>query len=226
MSFLLECLNLVKAYQTPGGKVEALRGVSLQVKPGEFVCVTGRSGSGKTTLLNCLGTLDLPTGGSILLNGQNCDRLSEKQLLEVRRHFLGFVFQQFFLVSYLSAAENIALPLVYQGYSWRNAVEKGVKILEKVGLLSHAHQPARFLSGGEAQRVAICRAISAEPKLLLADEPTGELDTATSASVIDLLKAQRIKGIGLLIVSHDPAIVQAADRVLRLEDGSLNQDTH
>lgn len=215
---LLECRDLVKNYDNG---IHALRGVTMHVQPGEFVCVTGRSGSGKTTLLNCLGTLDRPTAGSIIVQGKNLNEFSARMLLDLRRHFLGFVFQEFHLVPFLSAAENAALPLVYQGVSWRKAIAESLKILEEMEVAGQADQPARFLSGGEAQRVAIARAVISKPKLLLADEPTGELDSSTALSVVKLLKAQQEKGMALIVVSHDPAVTQSADRVLELRDGKF-----
>lgn len=215
---LLQCHDLSKTYDNG---VRALQGVTLAVQPGEFVCVTGRSGSGKTTLLNCLGTLDKPTGGAVLFDGKNIHEFSAKEVLEFRRRSLGFIFQEFHLVPFLSAVENAALPLVYQGLSWRKALAEAEKILEEMGVSSKRAQTARTLSGGESQRVAIGRAVIGKPKFLLADEPTGELDSATAQTIVELLKAQKQKGTAILAVSHDPAVMSAAGRTLTLFDGKI-----
>jgi ABC-type lipoprotein export system ATPase subunit len=194
-SALLECQEIEKIYGDGNSSVHALRGVSFSVSPGEFLCVTGRSGSGKTTLLNCLGMLDVVSRGRILLDEKLINPFrSGKTSLGIRRETFGFIFQQFFLLLYLTTLNNVALPLVLRGESWTEARKKARALLEEIGLSGQMAQPARLLSGGEAQRVAIARSLIFQPKILLADEPTGELDNATAQEVIELLLTKRNPG--------------------------------
>ncbi len=221
MSAFLECHDLKKTYQQGRKLVSALQGVTLSVLKGEFLCIRGRSGSGKTTLLNCLGTLDTADSGQISLEGKLIESLSEKALLSLRRDSFGFVFQQFFLIPYLSTTDNVALPLVCRGERWKEARNKARNLLQEIGFSERNDQQALWLSGGEAQRVAIARALISNPTLLFADEPTGELDTATAKQVIDLLTAYKKRGLTLVVATHDPLIEHEADRILALEDGKI-----
>lgn len=224
MSALLECRGIEKTYHHGTSSVRALQGVSFSINPGEFFCVTGRSGSGKTTLLNCLGMLDTVTRGQILLNGEAMTRISSKELLGISRKTFGFVFQQFFLFLYLSTLDNVALPLVLRGDGWKEARQKARILLERFGLSGRmAQQPARLLSGGESQRVAIARALIFQPDILLADEPTGELDNVTSQEVVDILLSNRNPETAVLAATHDSKLLERADAILYLEDGKIKK---
>lgn len=217
---IVECRNVVKHYRRGKEEVRALRGVSFTLDPGAFLCVAGRSGSGKTTLLSCVGMLDTVTSGEIFVEGMATGRLCERERNGIRKKRFGFVFQESRLFPFLSTLDNVALPLVYRGEGWGAARRRASASLEAVGLARLAEQPARWLSGGEAQRAAVARALVYEPALILADEPTGELDTENARAIIKLLAAQKEKGTALMVVSHDPLAREAADSVLQLEDGA------
>jgi ABC-type lipoprotein export system ATPase subunit len=221
MSVLLECKAVCKEYRQGELRVLALQGISFFLEKGEAVCIVGRSGSGKTTLLNCIGGLDRPTFGEIILEGKPIQNFSEKNRLAIRRKKFSFIFQESHLFPFLSILDNVALPLVYRGESWKSARQKAYLLLEQVGLSKRVHQKARWLSGGEAQRTAIARALISEPDLLLADEPTAQLDNATSREIIRLLFLQKQAGRTLLVATHDPVVEKNADRALHLEDGKL-----
>ncbi|MBI3725603.1 ABC transporter ATP-binding protein [bacterium] len=214
------CEKLEKVYPGPGGGVAALRGVDLSVARGEVVAVTGASGSGKTTLLHVLGAIDAPTRGRASVLGEDVGALAGFARTRFRREKVGFVFQQFHLVPTLTALEQVELPLRYAGVARAPRLERAAKLLERVGLTSRAlHLPAA-LSGGEQQRVALARALANEPGLLLADEPTGNLDGERASAVIDLLLAARKeRGVAVLIVTHDPVVAARADRIVRMRDG-------
>ena len=218
------CEKLEKVYEGPGGGVAALRGVDLEVKPGEVVSVMGASGSGKSTLLHVLGAIDSPTRGRVLVLGQDVGRLVGHERTLYRRKKVGFVFQQFHLVPTLTALEQVELPLRYAGVGRRARLERARKLLGEVGLVDRAlHLPAA-LSGGEQQRVALARALANEPGLLLADEPTGNLDAEKAKQVIDLLlTARREAGVAIIIVTHDPAVAARTDRTVRLRDGVVEK---
>lgn len=218
----VEVRNVSRMFHLSGEDVWAVRDVSMSVAPGEFLALIGRSGSGKTTLLNLIGGLDRPTGGEIEIDGQRVDTMSEKELTHLRRHKLGFVFQSFGLLPLLSAHENVELPLRIAGYSNRERAERARRALELVGLARRAHHRPYELSGGEQQRVAIARAIAIDPVLLLADEPTGELDSATASIVFGLLRdLARSEGITVITCTHDRLVMEMADRVEELADGRL-----
>jgi predicted ABC-type transport system involved in lysophospholipase L1 biosynthesis ATPase subunit len=218
-------VDLTKTYGTPAAPVHALRGVSLDVRQGEKVALLGRSGSGKSTLLNIVGGLDRPTSGGVVAAGRDLARLSARQLADYRMAHVGIVFQSFHLVASQSAAQNVELPMVFAGRPPRRRREAARRALEAVGLGHRlGHYPAE-LSGGERQRVAIARALVNSPSLLLADEPTGNLDTATAREVIDLLVAHLDRnGTTLILVTHDEELARRhADRVLRMTDGRLQE---
>jgi len=218
----VEVRNVSRMFHLSGEDVWAVRDVTMSVAPGEFVALIGRSGSGKTTLLNLIGGLDRPTSGEIEIDGQRVDTMSEKELTHLRRHKLGFVFQSFGLLPLLSAQENVELPLRIAGYSNRDRAERVRRALELVGLSRRAHHRPYELSGGEQQRVAIARAMAINPVLLLADEPTGELDSATASIVFGLLRdLARSEGITVITCTHDRLVMEMADRVEELADGRL-----
>jgi putative ABC transport system ATP-binding protein len=218
------CEKLEKVYEGPGGGVAALRGVDLEVKPGEVVSVMGASGSGKSTLLHVLGAIDSPTRGRAVVLGEDVGRLAGHDRTLYRRKKVGFVFQQFHLVPTLTAVEQVELPLRYAGVGRRARLERARKLLGEVGLADRAlHLPAA-LSGGEQQRVALARALANEPGLLLADEPTGNLDAEKAKHVIDLLlQARRDRGVAVMIVTHDPTVAARTDRTVRLRDGVVER---
>jgi len=214
--------GISKTYPAAGEDVHALRDIDLDVAPGEIVALLGRSGSGKTTLLNLLGTLDRPTSGSLEIAGRRVDQLGESELLRLRRESLGFVFQFFHLLPYLSALENAALPLWLAGDHSPRAALRARELLARVGLADKADRPAGRLSGGEMQRVAVARALVNEPALILADEPTGNLDQANAETVLDLLRGlAREHGVTLVLATHSEAAASIADRRVRLLDGSI-----
>jgi putative ABC transport system ATP-binding protein len=221
---LIEVSGLQKTYDVGDVPVRALRGVSFRVEDGEFVAVMGASGSGKTTLMNILGCLDRPTVGSYRLCGNEVSGLSRNQLAEVRNQLLGFVFQSYNLLPRTSALENVALPLHYAGVSGREASRAASAALERVGLADRQrHQPSQ-LSGGQQQRVAIARALVTRPRLILADEPTGNLDSATSLEIMALFQELGATGITLVCVTHEHEIAAFASRLLKMRDGQILED--
>ncbi len=217
---MIEIENITKVYQMGQAEVRALDGVSLTIADGEWVAIAGPSGSGKSTLMAIIGCLDSPTGGVYRLDGLNVARMSDNELAAVRNKKIGFVFQQFNLLARTSALENVELPLLYSSVNHRR--EKAKAALEAVGLGDRlAHRPNE-LSGGEQQRVAIARALVTEPSILLADEPTGNLDSKTGAGIMALIgELHRVRGITVIIVTHDPAIAANAQRVIHLKDGVI-----
>jgi len=219
---VLEALKLKKEYQLGEHQVDALVGVDFQVEKGEFVAIMGPSGSGKSTLLHLLGGLDSPSGGNVVLAGESLAELSERQATLVRRHNIGFVFQFFNLLPTLSAEENILLPVVIDGKDPRKYEDQLVNLLDLIGLLERrSHKPDQ-LSGGEQQRVAIARALIAQPAILLADEPTGNLDSKTGTAIMELLRRSCDElDQTVIIVSHDPRASAYADRVIFLRDGDI-----
>ncbi|PYF96814.1 putative ABC transport system ATP-binding protein [Georgenia satyanarayanai] len=218
---LLTAESVSRVFTTGAGDVRALTDVSMEVTAGELVVVRGPSGSGKTTLLNLLGGLDRPTGGRVLLgDGRELSSLPEKDVLEVRRTRIGYVFQSFGLIPVLSAAENVEVPLRLLEVDPAEREERVAAALELVGLADHVHQRPYELSGGQQQRVGIARALVAEPEVLLADEPTGQLDSRTAATIMELLQElTRARGLAAVVSTHDPVLIQRADSVLTLKDG-------
>lgn len=219
---MLKLIDVKKEYQTPGGCFFALDGVSLCVEEGEFVAIIGKSGSGKSTLLNTIGTLDSVTSGSILLDGQDIATMKGKQLAEVRNQSIGFVFQRFNLEPEYTVYQNVELPLVISG-STKNE-QKVQAVLEQLDLTSKAKLKTKLLSGGEQQRVAIARAIINDPKLILADEPCGNLDTTNSNIVMSILQALNQQGKTIILVTHDQEDARKAQRIVTLSNGRIISD--
>jgi putative ABC transport system ATP-binding protein len=220
---LIELKGVTKVYGTGSASMQALRGIDLHIGRGEFVAVMGPSGSGKSTCMNILGCLDTPSGGAYLFEGVNVGNLSRDQRALLRRHYLGFVFQGFNILNRTSALENVELPLVYRGMAAHERRESALRALEAVGLKGwETHTPGE-LSGGQQQRVAIARAIVTDPKVLLADEPTGNLDSARSREVMEMLTAfNREYGITIVLVTHDADMAAYAKRIIRFLDGVID----
>jgi putative ABC transport system ATP-binding protein len=217
--------GLGKIYRTGPLEVHALRDVSFTVPAGQLVAVKGRSGSGKTTLLNLVGGLDSPESGTVRIGGREVTALGEADLLRMRRETLGFVFQSFGLIPVLSAAENVEVPLRLTGTAPKERAERVRMLLSLVGLADHARQRPYELSGGQQQRVAIARALANRPQVLLADEPTGQLDSDTGRAIMRLIQAVvRSEGVTALVATHDPQLLTLADRVLELRDGTVASD--
>jgi putative ABC transport system ATP-binding protein len=222
---ILQMFGIKKIYGTGFAEVRALDGVDLTIRAGEFVAVMGPSGSGKSTCMNILGCLDVPTSGQYLFHGVAVGELDRDELALLRRHFMGFVFQSFNLLPRVSAVGNVELPLVYEGVKRSRRQERALEALRAVGLLDRATALPNQLSGGQQQRVAIARALVTEPSLLLADEPTGNLDTATASDIMGLLTSTRKeRNITIVMVTHEPHIAAYAERVLYFVDGRLVRD--
>lgn len=216
-------VDVHRAYRTGRVSVHAVRGVSLTVAPGDFVAITGASGSGKSTLLHLLGGIDAPTQGEVFLAGERVSGLSEPRLARHRLTHVGFVFQRFHLLPMLTARENVELPLAEAGVGGRDRRKRATALLERVGLTGRLHHRPGELSGGERQRVAVARALANRPLLLLADEPTGELDRASSDAVLDLFIAlNRDEGVAIVVASHDLHLAERAGRRYELQDGRLS----
>jgi putative ABC transport system ATP-binding protein len=222
----VEAVDVTRVYQLEGLEVVALRGVTLRVQPGEFIAVVGPSGSGKSTLMHLLGCLDQPSSGVLRIGGADVSELAPNDLAELRNRTIGFVFQSFQLLPRTSATDNVALPLVYRGVRRPERVERAVTALESVGLAHRlGHRPAQ-LSGGEQQRVAIARALVGDPQVLLADEPTGNLDTASGAEVMGILqRLNEERGVAVVLVTHDHDIAARAGRQVYVRDGLIERDT-
>ncbi|MFV9484055.1 ABC transporter ATP-binding protein [Christiangramia sp. OXR-203] len=222
---MINITNLHKSYKMGANSLHVLKGINFEVAEGELVSIMGSSGSGKSTLLNILGMLDEADEGSYILDGVPIKGLSEKQAAKYRNKFLGFIFQSFNLISYKSALDNVALPLYYQGLPRGERMDKAMSYLEKVGLAKWAGHLPNELSGGQKQRVAIARALASDPKVLLADEPTGALDTKTSYEVMDLIQQINDEGRTILVVTHENDIAQMTKRIVNLKDGLIIEDT-
>jgi putative ABC transport system ATP-binding protein len=221
---LIELRNLGRVYQTGDTEFAALRGVNLDIEEGDFVAITGSSGSGKSTLMNVLGCLDSPSRGSYMLGGRDVAKLSRVELAQVRNEFIGFVFQNFNLLSRTTAAENVELPLIYARVPPAERHRRSKEALERVGLGHRAGHTPSQLSGGQQQRVAIARALVTRPPLILADEPTGNLDSATSIEIMKLLTELNGAGMTIAFVTHEPDIAAYAGRKLLLKDGAVISD--
>ncbi len=224
-AFLLRTVNLTKTFRGDGTSATAVREVNLRLRPGEFAAVMGPSGAGKSTLLHLLGGLEKPTGGEIWLNGTRVDGLSQARWAVLRRQHIGFVFQFFNLVSNMSVADNIELPALIGGATRRQARARRDELLAELGLASRADAAPARLSGGEQQRVALARALANRPSLLLADEPTGNLDSAGTRIVLNLLRRVHEQGQAVVLVTHDARVASMADRVISMFDGFVADDT-
>ena len=217
--------SIRKVYDTGKVKVEALKGIDLDVQPGEFVAIVGPSGSGKSTLMNLLGCLDTPTEGLYEIGGDNVAGVTRDQLAEIRNRRVGFVFQSFNLLPHLSAAENVEMPMLFGGVSPKERRARAAQLLERVGLGDRlTHKPTE-LSGGQMQRVAIARALAMNPDMLLADEPTGNLDTSSGTDIMSIFNELWQSGRTLVIITHDPALARRASRVVEIRDGRITNDT-
>ncbi len=221
---LIEVRDLVKIYAMGETQVRALAGVSADIAQGEFIAVMGPSGSGKSTFMNLLGCLDRPTSGEYRLAGERVSALSPDRLAEVRNRQIGFVFQHFNLLARTPAVENVELPLVYAGLPKKERLEKAMRMLERVGLGDRAHHHPAQLSGGQQQRVAIARALVTEPLLILADEPTGALDSHTSLEIMSLFRELNRQGMTVILVTHESDVARFAARVIRFLDGRILRD--
>ena len=222
---VIEARELTKIYGRGEGRVDALAGVSLRVERGEWVSVVGPSGSGKSTLMNLLGLLDRPTSGLYVLDGRDVSGLKGGELAAARRDLLGFVFQSYNLLPRQSAQGNVELPMVYAGVGGKERKRRAREALERVGLADRAHQSPTELSGGQKQRVAVARALVNNPALLLADEPTGNLDTATGEGILDLFAELNAGGVTLMVVTHDEGVARRGRRVVEIRDGRVFSDT-
>ena len=225
MSELIQIENLTKTYKLGDVTVHALRGVALNIEKGTFVAIMGPSGSGKSTLMNILGCLDKPSSGTYLLDGVNIGTLDRDQLAEIRNQKIGFVFQQFNLLARTSAVENVELPLLYNGRDNPDHREKAIRALRSVGLVGREHHHPNQLSGGQQQRVAIARSLINDPQIILADEPTGALDSRTSVEIMAIFqRLNRENGISIIVVTHEPDIAEYANRIIKFKDGHLVSD--
>lgn len=219
MQALISLNDIRKNYYLGKEAVEVLKGIHLGIEKNEYVALMGPSGSGKSTLMNILGCLDTPTSGQYVLNGKDVSRMNDDELAQVRNQEIGFVFQQFNLLPRLNAMENVAVPLIYAGVSKNERNDRAKAMLEKVGLAERSHHKPNELSGGQCQRVAIARALINNPSLILADEPTGNLDTKTSIEIMDLFGQIQASGNTVVLVTHEEDIAEHAHRIIRIRDG-------
>ena len=224
MESIIHLSDIQKSYYMGKQELKVLKGINLDIFKNEYVALMGPSGSGKSTLMNILGCLDSPTGGSYILNGHDVSKMPDNDLANVRNKEIGFVFQQFNLLPRLTAAENVALPLVYAGIPKKLRTEMAMDVLEKVSLTDRSHHKPNELSGGQCQRVAIARALVNNPSIILADEPTGNLDTKTSIEIMDIFGAIQSGGNTVVLVTHEEDIANYAHRVVRLRDGLIESD--
>jgi len=226
MNSIIHLDGIRKSYFMGKQELQVLRGIDLDIRKNEYVALMGPSGSGKSTLMNILGCLDSPTAGKYVLNGQDVSKMPDDQLAEVRNKEIGFVFQQFNLLPRLTALENVALPLVYAGTSRKIRTEMAMEVIQKVGLEERSHHKPNELSGGQCQRVAIARALVNNPSLILADEPTGNLDTKTSNEIMEIFSQIQAAGNTVVLVTHEEDIANHAKRIVRLRDGLIESDKH
>lgn len=221
MEEIINLINIRKVYENFGIKTEVLKGINLKIYKGEFVSIMGVSGSGKTTLMNIIGCLDTATSGKYFLKGRDVSNLSDNELSEIRNEYIGFVFQQFYLIQYLNILENVLMPTIYSKNSKGDKKEKAVNILKELGLGDKLKFKPNQLSGGQQQRVAIARALINDPELILADEPTGALDSKTAKTIMDIFKKLNDEGKTIVIITHDPNIASQTKRIIRIKDGIL-----
>ncbi len=224
MSQVILTQAIRKVYKMGSETVEALKSIDISIQKGEYVAFMGPSGSGKSTLMNIIGCLDSPTSGSYFINGQDVSRMADSQLAEIRNRYIGFVFQTFNLLPRSTALENVALPLVYAGYNSKQRLSRAYQVLESVGLADRAKHKPNELSGGQRQRVAIARALVNNPSIILADEPTGNLDTKTSYGIMALFDELHSQGNTIIMVTHEEDIAEYAHRVVKLRDGLIESD--
>ncbi len=225
MQGIIHIEEIRKSYFMGNQELQVLKGISIDIYKNEYVALMGPSGSGKSTLMNIIGCLDSPTGGRYILNQKDVSRMADDDLARVRNEEIGFVFQQFNLLPRLTAVENVALPLVYAGFTKKERIEKAMAMLEKVSLTDRSHHKPNELSGGQCQRVAIARALVNDPSIILADEPTGNLDSKTSVEIMDIFSAIQAAGNTVVLVTHEEDIAAFAKRVVRLRDGVIETDT-
>ena len=225
MKKIIETSDIQKTYKMGAEEVRALKSVSISVNKGEYVAFMGPSGSGKSTLMNIIGCLDTPTAGTYILNEKDVSDMSENELAEIRNKEIGFVFQTFNLLPRATCLENVALPLIYAGFNKSDREDKAFLALKNVGLADRVHHKPNELSGGQRQRVAIARALVNDPSIILADEPTGNLDTKTSYSIMELFHELHAKGNTIIMVTHEDDIAHYAHRIVRLRDGLVETDT-
>ena len=221
MSTLIKLENVHKIYRLEGGEVPAINGISLSINQGDFVALIGPSGSGKSTAMNLVGCLDTATTGDIFLGKHNIQHLSESDLAQIRGKQIGFIFQTFNLIPSLNALDNVALPMMFQNVSRSARMSKSQKLLEQVGLANRMYHLPNQLSGGQRQRVAIARALVNDPEIILADEPTGNLDTKTGDEIMKMLKELNKQGKTIILVTHNPDLTKLANKVIRLKDGKI-----
>lgn len=221
---MIEVRNLNKTYVTGKMELQVLKDISFEVEKGEFVAIMGPSGSGKSTLMNLLGCLDTPTSGEYILDGIDVSALSDNKLADIRNLKIGFVFQNFNLLSKLNALENVELPLIYRGAPAGQRFEKSMKALKLVGLEDRKHHLPSQLSGGQQQRVAIARVLAGDPPIILADEPTGNLDSKSGREVLDILIDLNARGTTVILITHDMSIASKAHRIIRITDGQIYSD--
>lgn len=224
MNSIIELDNIQKSYFMGKMELKVLKDISLEISKNEYVALMGPSGSGKSTLMNLLGCLDSPTGGRYILNGKDVSKMPDDDLAEVRNKEIGFVFQQFNLLPRLTAAENVALPLIYNGTSKKSRTEISLEMLNRVGLSDRSHHKPNELSGGQNQRVAIARALVNSPSIILADEPTGNLDSKTSVEIMNIFSKIQSDGNTVILVTHEEDIAKFARRIIRLKDGLIESD--
>lgn len=224
MQGIIHLENIIKNYYLGKQVIEVLKGISLDIFKGEYVALMGPSGSGKSTLMNILGCLDSPTAGRYILNNKDVSTMTDNDLAEVRNQEIGFVFQQFNLLPRLTAAENVALPLVYAGVPKKQRMEKAMLVLDRVGLADRSHHRPNELSGGQNQRVAIARALVNDPSIILADEPTGNLDSKTSSEIMEIFGKIHAANNTVVLVTHEEDIAHHAHRIIRLRDGLIESD--
>ena len=222
---LIELKNLYKIYNPGENEVHALDGINLTIDDGEFVAIVGQSGSGKSTMMNMIGFLDIPTSGEYLLKGKNVERLTDDELSDIRNKEIGFIFQGFNLISSLTAEENVELPLIYRGVKKEERIALARDALERVGMGHRIHHLPNQLSGGQQQRVAIARALAAKPPIILADEPTGNLDSGSGKEVMKMLYDLHNDGRTVILITHDDGIASTAKRIVRFQDGKIISDT-
>ena len=218
---ILKLTDICKDYQQGKEPVRVLKNIDLTVEKGEYLAIMGPSGSGKTTLMNLIGCLDVPTSGTYELDGKDLKDLSDDALADIRSKYIGFVFQSFHLLPKMDALDNVALPLLYRGVSLKERRERAAEALKAVGLEDRMHFMPNQLSGGQCQRVAIARAMVGQPVLLLADEPTGALDTKSGSQIMDIFRQLSREGMTIIMITHEPAIAECADKIYRILDGEL-----